>query len=305
MESLTEEANALFQSGDFKGAAQKFREAYEAFPDANLKKNEMIASFKSGECTEAIAAGALYLDKGTNVLPKDRSDVQTVEIRCRLQFATDQVALKRFDRAEAELVKIEALGPAAEDRDAIAEVRSEIEKARNPSVATPDPEPDTGSEIVDPGVEVSDSKPEWALWVGVTAIAAGVLTPTIWQLIESHQFAEIADLAAVTVDNCSYTSSLFGGTWSAPCGASLATVQTIKDFDENGQSDRLENIQKDSNTRIAAVWIAGGVVAAGGVGLLVYYLVADSSESNDGVTDLQIVPEISHDRAGVQFQLRF
>jgi tetratricopeptide (TPR) repeat protein len=138
MNRLNDEGFREFQAGRFANAAQKFRQAYDAFPDPNLRKNEAIAWFKAGRCNEALpAANAFLISEGTS--EPDRLEARSVVANCKVEMAQNAIAAESWSLAEQLLDDAESLEPDDYARDQIALTRVDLAKARKQEARTPSP----------------------------------------------------------------------------------------------------------------------------------------------------------------------
>ena len=103
MEDSVLKALTAFENGKYRASAESYAEAFRFYKDYNLKKNEMIAWFKSGNCEPAVDAANLYLKRGKGINDADRTDVKSVRVRCELVFAKKSLHLGNTDRCESHL----------------------------------------------------------------------------------------------------------------------------------------------------------------------------------------------------------
>ena len=130
MLELNEAGFEAFSEERYVDAAEAFEAAYEASPDAVLRKNEAIAWFKAGRCDEALtAANAFLLVEGTPV--EDKKEARSVVANCKVELARQALDAGSFSLAETLLAEAESLEPDDYARDQIGMVRVEIAKAKS------------------------------------------------------------------------------------------------------------------------------------------------------------------------------
>lgn len=187
MLELNEEGFKAFSEERFEDAARAFEAAYEASPDAVLRKNEAIAWFKAGRCTEALtAANAFLLAENTPV--EDKKEARSVVANCKVELARDALEAGSFSLAETLLAEAESLEPDDYARDQIGMVRVEIAKARNAA--------DEDEVVVDE--EDEGMSPETVTTIGwILASTGAVLTVTafIYHMVTLANQSELEDIS--------------------------------------------------------------------------------------------------------------
>lgn len=138
MNRLNDDGFREFQAGRFANAAQRFRQAYDAFPDPNLRKNEAIAWFKAGKCNEALPAANAFLISDDTSEP-DRLEARSVVANCKVEMAHKAIETQSWSLAEQLLDDAESLEPDPYARDQIALTRVDLAKARKQSAQRPSP----------------------------------------------------------------------------------------------------------------------------------------------------------------------
>ena len=138
MNRLNEEGFREFQAGRFAVAAARFRQAYEAFPEPNLRKNEAIAWFKAGQCDEAIPAANAFLIAPDTSEP-DRLEARSIVANCKVEMAREATSAESWGLAERLLDEAESLEPDQYARDQIAMARVDLAAQRQaePSKTSP------------------------------------------------------------------------------------------------------------------------------------------------------------------------
>lgn len=129
MSRLNEEGFAEFQAGRYAAAAQRFREAYEAMADPNLRKNEAIAWFKAGRCNEAVPAANAFLISGA-AHDADALEARSVVANCKVEMARDAIRAQSWPLASQLLDEAESLEPDQYARDQIALARVDLAQKR-------------------------------------------------------------------------------------------------------------------------------------------------------------------------------
>jgi tetratricopeptide (TPR) repeat protein len=126
---LNEQGITAFAEGRFEEAAQKFHQAYDKAPEPGAKKNEALAWFKAGKCSEALAAAKEYL--ALNV-PDELStkEAQTVAARCYIQRAEGEFASGNLVGTEAALADAKANNPAPEEVAKITKIEGDVAAKR-------------------------------------------------------------------------------------------------------------------------------------------------------------------------------
>ena len=103
------DANTAFEAGKFREAAEGYAKAFLFYKDYTLKKNEMVAWFKNGNCSPALEAADLYFENSDNITESDRVDVKSIRVRCELVSAKKSLNLGNLDGCELHLNKAEQI----------------------------------------------------------------------------------------------------------------------------------------------------------------------------------------------------
>ncbi|MBA2660880.1 MAG: hypothetical protein H0U74_01180 [Bradymonadaceae bacterium] len=166
MLELSDEGTEAIIDGRFEEAAAKFREAYQAFPDPVLLKNEMIAWYRAGYCIKAIPAAAGYLQSG-EVTDSDRRDVNKVQVVCNIQLAEEALADNNLEAAESLIQETQKLEMTDEQHAQLVALQDHLEEQRPKPELEPVPAP--------PSPGVSKQMIGW----GLTGSGAVMLTGAI------------------------------------------------------------------------------------------------------------------------------
>jgi len=273
MGDLMTQGAKLFQQKKFADAAVKFGEAYDAFPDPNLKKNEMVAWFKANNCGKALPAAEVFLRDGNDITRQDRSDVAKVRTRCDIRTAKAKLELGDLDAAESALQRARRGAPGSSDRETISELQTQIDARRDEQshdhTNPPPPEPPPGS----------PDRPTWAAFTGgglLVASAAG------W-----GYFAYLQRDGAHLSDR-----------FDAQCVRTGDEVRGMNPANDQSCKDLYRSV----STAVTLQWpvaIGAGLTAIGGVGLLTYYLLGSESDTQTS----RLVPMVGPGGAGMAFEL--
>lgn len=129
MERLNTKGVEAFQEGRFNDAARYFRQANDAQPDPNLRKNEAVAWFKAGNCDEAVpAANAFLIARDTHA--EDEREARSIIANCKVGMARKAMKMGSFELADQLLVEAESLDPDDYARDQITMARVDLEAAK-------------------------------------------------------------------------------------------------------------------------------------------------------------------------------
>ncbi len=136
MSRLNDEGFQEFRAGRFAEAARRFRAAYAAFPDPNLRKNEAVAWFKAGNCGEAMPAANTFLIAPATS-DSDRLEARSILANCRVEMARGAFETGSWKLAESLLDEAESLQPDQYALDQIGIARVELsERKSSPSGAS-------------------------------------------------------------------------------------------------------------------------------------------------------------------------
>lgn len=189
MIELNEEGFKAFSEERFEDAARAFEEAYEASPDPVLRKNEAIAWFKAGRCTDALtAANAFLLAENTQV--QDKKEVRSVVANCKVGLAREALKAGSYDLAETMLAEAESLEPDDYARDQIGIVRVEIATARSASQEEAEVVVEDQDEGMDPGTVQTIG---WVLSGTGIAITVTAIAYHIMALLDQSELEDISN----------------------------------------------------------------------------------------------------------------
>lgn len=144
MHILNEKGFELFAKGEFESAARSFSQAYDLYPDINLRKNESLAWFKHGNCERARTVGRLFLD-APNITQADKKDARTVMVRCTLTLAKQ--ALAENETYKAQLYLDEASSMPMSIKSKVTHKQLSDELALQKAANTPPPPSNSNSMI--------------------------------------------------------------------------------------------------------------------------------------------------------------
>lgn len=187
MLELSDEATDAVISGEFALGAVRFRQAYQAFPDPILLKNEMIAWYRAGDCGSALPPAQAFL-RTDDVQPEDQSDVETVQVECHLLLAQGAI-----DEGSPALAShhLDGLEPLELDDEAQARrlaLRSELDRI------TPAPADQGAMNVIDSG---NRDRGWMQVVAGVAVIGVGLSLHTV-ALDRQAQLRQFADSEAPT-----------------------------------------------------------------------------------------------------------
>lgn len=125
MNRLNDEGFVEFRAGRYAEAAGRFREAYAAYPDPNLRKNEAVAWFKAGACDQAMPAANGFLI-APDTSDSDRLEARSILANCRVEMARKAFETQSWELATSLLDEAESLEPDRYAQDQIAIARVEM-----------------------------------------------------------------------------------------------------------------------------------------------------------------------------------
>lgn len=99
MLELSAEGNELYEAGQFGDAAAIYQEAWDAYPQPILLKNQMITRYLIEECETAIELGEQFLDSG-EASKEDEEDVEAVFGECSLDLAEEAIGDEQWEEAD-------------------------------------------------------------------------------------------------------------------------------------------------------------------------------------------------------------
>lgn len=99
MLELSAEGNELYEAGQFEEAAGIYQQAWEAYNEPILLKNQMITRYLIEECERAIELGEQFLETG-EASDEDKEDVEAVFGECSLDLAEEAVADEQWIDAD-------------------------------------------------------------------------------------------------------------------------------------------------------------------------------------------------------------
>lgn len=95
---LSAEGQEHYEAGRLDQAARTYARAYQAFPQAILLKNQMVARYLLEQCAEAVQLGQAFF-AAEEPSDEDRQDVEAVFAECSLELAEE--ALSAGDHVDA------------------------------------------------------------------------------------------------------------------------------------------------------------------------------------------------------------
>ncbi len=99
MIDLSAKGNEHYSAGEIAEAAKAYAEAFEAYPQPILLKNQMITQYLLDDCEEAIEMGESFLETGS-YSEEDMGDVERVFGDCSIQLAESEVDEGDYEGAE-------------------------------------------------------------------------------------------------------------------------------------------------------------------------------------------------------------
>lgn len=267
MMRLSAEGHQLYEAGDLEGAAKAYAQAYEAYPQAILLKNQMVTRFLLEECEESVRFGQSYLETG-EAGEEDEQDVQTVFAECSFDLATTAVEGEDWGEAQRWFEFGEAFFGEAGLEDEANELREQIaaglDTVEEGAVAVvPPPAQSSGGGGLG-GMQIGG----WAL----TALGSGLLVwGAVWNVQGLGEYNELQD------------------------GAKDGSI--VEGSDE---AERMAASINRARMMTPILYGVGGVSLAAGVTMLI--LPALSKDKDSG---LSVAPIITSDVQGASVQLRF
>ena len=183
MLDLSDEATELVLDGNFEVGAVTFRQAYQAFADPILLRNEMIAWYRAEDCQNALTPARAFLNT-YEAEPQDRNDVQTVQRECHLRLAEEALDEEHQLLAAFHLDSVSTLIQ-DEDEEKYRELRSRLHQQSPMSSEAP-----VGADPVDGGFSHRDLG-----WIQVTAGVASIGAALAMHTVALDRQAQLAQLS--------------------------------------------------------------------------------------------------------------
>lgn len=214
---LSAEGQSQFEGGRLGEAAETYAKAYEAYPQAILLKNQMIARYLLEECEEAVELGEVYMATG-EASEEDQEDVRAVYGECSLDLAEAAVEKEQWTTALEWLEFGEEYLLEAQLQEDASRIR---ETAENALEADDDDDDDQSSA---PGRADVDSGGSNNL-VGYSLVGGGVAMlagATVWYFRAQSMFNELVDAEGDRErfnelnENQNYTARINRARWAVP-----------------------------------------------------------------------------------------
>ena len=126
---LNADGMRAFADGRYEDAAELFGRAYALDPQGELLKNESVAWYKAGRCTEAVETAHQFLLHGKPT-DAERAEAQSLIAACKVKLAGEALDARSFDLAQRLLDDVDATNPDPVLADRAALVRVELAKRR-------------------------------------------------------------------------------------------------------------------------------------------------------------------------------
>lgn len=126
---LNADGMRAFADGRYVEAAELFGRAYALDPQGELLKNESVAWYKAGRCTEAVETAHQFILRGKPT-DAERAEAQSLIGACKVKLAGEALDAGSFDLAEKLLDDVDATDPDPVLADRTALVRVELAKRR-------------------------------------------------------------------------------------------------------------------------------------------------------------------------------
>ncbi len=211
---LSAEGQSQFEDGRLNEAAETYAKAYEAYPQAILLKNQMIARYLLEECEEAVELGEVYMATG-EASEEDQEDVRAVYGECSLDLAEAAVEKEQWTTALEWLEFGEEYLLEPQLQEDASKIRETAENAL---------EADDGDQGTAPGRADVDSGDNndliaYSLVGGGVAMLAGA---TVWYFRAQGMYNELADAEGDLArfnelnENQNYTARINRARWAVP-----------------------------------------------------------------------------------------
>ncbi|RAL22227.1 hypothetical protein DL240_10260 [Lujinxingia litoralis] len=220
---LSARAQAHYDAGELAEAAETYREAYRAYPQPVLLKNEMISRYLLEDCARSMELASEFEASG-EATADDLKDVSAVYADCSLVLAGRELEAGELDAARTHLEVGEphwqedsaAEGQALWARLAQARAEEEGEDVALAVGASPVGAVDGGGGAIG----------GWALTsVGVV----GLVGASVWYLGSRSDFDELEEVAQAGRDRARYdelVASVERARWGVPTLYALSAVAT-------------------------------------------------------------------------------
>src|SRR5690554_3894068 len=219
---LSAEAQEHYDAGQIADAADTYRQAYTAYPQPILLKNEMIARYLLEECERSVELAEQFVASG-EAMSDDELDIEAVYADCSLLLAESALEVGELEEARAYLklgeahwdVELAAEGEQLWERIGVAQ--ADLEEGREDASLAIAPAPEVGSAPVG----------GWALTAGGVA---GIVGASVWYVSSRGQFEELQEVASDGTDRARYeelSASVSRARWGVPTLYALGGAATI------------------------------------------------------------------------------
>ncbi|RVU43565.1 hypothetical protein EA187_12115 [Lujinxingia sediminis] len=225
---LSAEAQEQYDAGQLQEAADTYREAYAAYPQPILLKNEMIARYLIEDCDRSMELAQGFEASG-EATAEDELDLAAVYADCSLVLASASLEAGELEEARQQLTLGEShwdeelagegealwerLGRAQTEREAQAQSLA-ASSAASSAIEAP---PEVG------GAPVGG-------WVLTAGGVVGIVGASAWYLSSRGDVEELQEVAAEGIDRARYeelSDSVATARWGVPTLYALSGLATV------------------------------------------------------------------------------
>lgn len=221
---MSAEAQEQYDAGQLGEAADTYREAYAAYPQPILLKNEMIARYLLEDCERSVELAQGFEASG-EATAEDELDIAAVYADCSLVLAEASLDAGQLDAAREQLKMGEAHwdasmaveGEALWDRLGKAQAEREVEAQGAAASAAIEAPPRVDGPPVG----------GWALTAGGVV---GLVGASAWYLSSRGRFEELEQVAAEGTDRARYeelSASVSTARWGVPTLYAVSGLATV------------------------------------------------------------------------------
>ncbi|WP_230467639.1 hypothetical protein [Lujinxingia vulgaris] len=223
---LSAEAQEQYDAGQLGEAADTYREAYAAYPQPILLKNEMIARYLLEECERSVELAQGFEASG-EATAEDELDIAAVYADCSLVLAEASLEAGELEAAREQL----KLGEAHWDASLAVEGEALFERLGK-AQAERDAEDEAQSAAASAAIEAPPrvGGPPVGGWALTAGGVVGLVGASAWYLSSRGKFEELQEVAADGRDRARYeelSASVSTARWGVPTLYALSGVATV------------------------------------------------------------------------------
>lgn len=223
---LSAEAQEQYDAGQLKEAADTYREAYAAYPQPILLKNEMIARYLLEDCERSVELAQGFEASG-EATAEDELDIAAVYADCSLVLAEASLEAGELEAARGQL----KMGEAHWDASLAVEGEALWERLGK-AQAELEAEAEGQSAAASAAIEVPPrvGGPPVGGWALTASGVVGLVGASAWYLSSRSDFEELEQVAAEGTDRARYdelSSSVSTARWGVPTLYAVSGVATV------------------------------------------------------------------------------